>query len=128
MKKLFCLLIVVFCSLGVFAEDFYLPLTGYAVLDKATKKTEEKKMVGICCLIGRDMFIMIDKKKFDCQSVENIDFQQLSNNTSALVSKCQTSINCSELLEMKIVLNFVNNQLTNIYLFGEETDYEFYLE
>jgi hypothetical protein len=71
---------------------------------------------------------MIDKKKFDCQSVENIDFQQLSNNTSALVSKCQTSINCSELLEMKIVLNFVNNQLTNIYLFGEETDYEFYLE
>jgi hypothetical protein len=57
MKKLFCLLIVVFCSLGVFAEDFYLPLTGYAVLDKATKKRKRKKWwafvalsVAICSL------------------------------------------------------------------------------
>lgn len=128
MKKLVCLTIIVFCSFTVFSEDFYLPLTGYAVLDKTTKKTEEKKMMGICCLIDNDMFIMIDKKKFDCQSVESIDFQCLSNNTSMLVSKCRTSIDCSESLEMKIVLNFVNNQLTNIYLFGEKTDYEFYLE
>lgn len=128
MKKLVCLIIIVFYSFTVFSEDFYLPLAGYAVFDKTTKKTEEKKMMGICCLIDNDMFIMIDKKKFDCQSVESIDFQRFSNNTSMLVSKCHTSIDCSEALEMKIVLNFVNNQLTNIYLFGEKTDYEFYLE
>ncbi|MBO5975351.1 MAG: hypothetical protein J6P95_06520 [Paludibacteraceae bacterium] len=128
MKRIICVAIIVCLSLTAFSEDFYLPLTGYSIFDKATKKTDEKKMVGICCLIEDDMFIMIDKIKFDCQSVESIDFQRLSNNTSMLVSKCQTSINCSETLEMKIVLNFVNDQLTNIYLFGESADYEFYLE
>ncbi len=129
MKRIICIAIIIVCfSLTVFSEDFYLPLTGYSVFDKTAKKTEEKKMMGICCLIDDDMFIMIDKKKFDCQSVESIDFQRLSNNTSMLVSKCQTSINCSETLEMKIVLNFVNDQLTNVYLFGATADYEFYLE
>lgn len=126
-KTLFTLLILLLTDFACRAEDFYLPLTGYSRFDKATKKSEEVQHMGVCCLEGSDMFIYINKTKIDCKSVEEITVDNYSNQTVTLSAQADVCFNCDAAVPMRIVLNFVNNQLTNIYLKGSEEDYEFYL-
>ena len=121
------LLIVSFWTLVASAENFYLPLVGYYHFDKKTKKTETVNTVGVCCLEGADMFIYINKTKIDCRSVESIAVDGYSNETVTLTAEADVVFDCSEPIRMQIVLNFVKKVLTNIYLRGNNADYEFYL-
>ncbi len=126
MKRI-ALLIVCFFTFLVHAENFYLPLVGYSQLDKATKTSTQTDAIGVCCLEGHDMFIYINKTKIDCRSVENPMFDEYSDQTATLSTEADVVFNCDAPVRMKIVLNFVNKTLTNIYLRGESSDYEFYL-
>lgn len=126
MRKI--VLLILCCStLMVSAENYYLPLVGYMCFDKTTKKSEEVKAVGVCCLEGADMFVYINKTKIDCRSITDIVFDEYSNETVTLTSEADVVVDCAEPVRMQIVLNFVNKILTNVYLRGSEADYEFYL-
>ncbi len=126
MRKI-VLLILCFWVLAVNAENYYLPLVGYMRFDKVTKKSEEVKAVGVCCLEGADMFVYINKMKVDCRSVAGIAFDEYSNETVTLTTEADVVVDCADPVRMQIVLNFVNKILTNVYLRGSEADYEFYL-
>ncbi len=121
------LLITCFFTFLAYAEDFYLPLVGYSQLDKATKTSTQTDAIGVCCLEGHDMFIYINKTKIDCRSIENPAFDEYSDQTATLSTEADVVFNCDAPIRMRIVLNFVDKMLTNIYLRGDETDYEFYL-
>lgn len=126
MKKFF-FLIFYFSFFSVCAENYYLPLVGYSQFDKTTKLNSQIDAIGVCCLEGHDMFIYINKTKIDCRSIDNPTLDEYSDQTVTLSTEAEVMFNCEKVIRMKIVLNFVNKTLTNIYLRGTESDYEFYL-
>lgn len=127
MKRIFLFIVCCWSVVAAFAENFYLPLVGYSRFDKTTKKTETTNAVGVCCLEGADMFVYINKTKIDCRTIDDISFDHYSDKTATLTADADVMFDCLPPVRMQIVLHFVNNVLTNIYLRGSDADYEFYL-